>query len=103
MKPSWRRAGWAASSPRTFGRLGFAHPAVVRPVVANAEKLKLPLHAAQLRVGDSFDHGFQIAVDAVQCGAPARVASAGTASDIIIPLLIAAAKIVGHLRTPCQL
>src|SRR3979409_2702972 len=103
MKPSWRRAGWAASSPRTFGRLGFPNPAVVRPVVANAAKLKLALHAAQLRVGDSLDHGFQIAVDAVQCGAPARVVAAGSAKLIIPPILIAAGKIVGHLRTPCQL
>jgi hypothetical protein len=31
------------------------------------------------------------------------VVAAGSAKLIITPILIAAGKIVGHLRTPCQL
>jgi hypothetical protein len=44
-------------------------------VEASPAKLKLTLHAAQLRVRDSLDHVFEVAIDTPQCSARANALS----------------------------
>lgn len=102
-------------SELVLGRLGFAHPAIERRVVVNPAKLELTLHAPQFRIGDRFNHAFQIAANAAQCRAPATVRSADAAEAVAAerrPIFIVAGRtaisivagqIVSHLRTPYRL